>query len=468
MTAALETHNLSYAYPQHGHGLQPISFSAARGEAWVATGYSGSGKSTLARCLTGLIPHLYQGQISGSVSVDGLDTQQTPLWRLSEHVGLLFQNPSAQSLASTVEGEVLFGLEHLDICRTEMGRRLETALERFQITHLRNRSPHSLSGGEMQRLMLAAVLARQPRSLVLDEPFSMLDSTIATELAIHLSALTQQGTTVVTLEHRDDYMREIPALRHLELAPRITKTMREPLTPASVRATPTVRIRALGLRRGEKDLFSNLNLDLHGGVVTALVGANGVGKTTLLRALAGIQSYRGRVALSDGAAPQLGMMFQNADLQIFNPTVREEILYHLPNPDPALYAWVLEALSLNKYEQTAPLLLSEGQKKRLALAILLMQQPAHGVLLDEPTLGQDDHHRAIMGTVVHKLAEAGYLVVVATHDLQWAASYAERVILLAPGEIAADGPAAEVFGAPAAWERAGLVLPNWLQMEKAG
>jgi energy-coupling factor transporter ATP-binding protein EcfA2 len=162
------------------------------------------------------------------------------------------------------------------------------------------------------------------------------------------------------------------------------------------------------------------------------------------------------------------MVFQNPDLQLFNASVREEILYRLPEPDLAYYRWLVAALGLERYEHTPPLLLSEGEKKRLALGLVMMRRPAHGLLLDEPSLGQDHTHKSILLHILRTLAEAGQLVVITTHDLTLA-SQADRLILLGPDGVIADGPTDEILEDRSAWERTGLILPGWfLKGRKAG
>jgi len=459
--AILRTEQLSYAYPQHGLGLATTDFVAEPGEVWAITGRSGCGKSTFARCLTGLIPHLYRGEMRGQVWVGNLNTRQTPLWRLCESVGMLFQNPMGQSLASSVEQEILFGLESLELSLAERRARCEEYLERFQLVPLRRRRPDTLSGGEMQRVMLAAVLARQPGAVVLDEPLSMLDTTAATELSSYLGELAQEGNTVVACEHRADYLVCLPGCRQMQLSGEGGR-QEQALPPAPVHSASEVRIRGLQLGFSRKELFRDLSLSLRGGEVMALIGCNGVGKTTLLRALVGLHPYEGDIVATDGRPVGFGLMFQNPDRQLFNPTVREEIRYRVPRPDETLYKWLLQALSLGTYEQVQPLLLSEGEKKRVALATLLLHKSRHGVLLDEPTLGQGDEHRAILGRVTRGLADAGSIVVAATHDLLWAVRYADRITLLAPGRVAADGPTQAVLKDRAAWAEAGLLIPPWI------
>jgi energy-coupling factor transporter ATP-binding protein EcfA2 len=202
-----------------------------------------------------------------------------------------------------------------------------------------------------------------------------------------------------------------------------------------------------------------------------------VGKTTLLRALAGLQKHSGRMSVdrpgeTGGQRPRLGMVFQNPNLQLFSPTVRQEVLYCDPScagvePDMARYSWLIDALGLEDYQGTLPLLLSEGEKKRVALATVLMRDHAHGVLLDEPTLGQDDRHRAMLVRLARALADAGQLVVLSTHDLLLAAR-ADRLMLLGSdgvgrAYIVADGPPARVLDDAGAWSDAGLLVPDWVR-----
>ncbi len=465
---------VAYRYPQDGRGLAPLSLSIGAGESIFVSGPSGCGKSTLARCLTGLIPHLYHGRLAGRVWLDGLRTTEAQLWRLAERAGLVFQNPAEQMLAVSVEEEIIFGLENLGLPRRVMAERLESALNRFGLAEFRGRSPRTLSGGEQQKLALAAIVARQPPILVLDEPLSMLDTTAATDLVAHLADLARRGTAVVICEHRAEYLRSIPELRTVPLgdAPAAASDLQLPdaiLEPRPSQVQPStaplrLQVSGLGVDLGGRAVLSDLSFSVDGGQVLAVVGRNGAGKTTLLRALAGLQKHAGSVTVSVGAnrgPADLGLVFQNADLQLFNATVRDEVLYRLPDPDLETYAWLLDVLGLSHYETMPPLLLSEGEKKRVALATVLMRGPRHGLLLDEPALGQDAVHKARLVHLARALADAGRVVIMTTHDLPLAAQ-ADRLLLLGPGGLVADGPPARVLRDDAAWERVGLVVPDWV------
>jgi energy-coupling factor transporter ATP-binding protein EcfA2 len=214
------------------------------------------------------------------------------------------------------------------------------------------------------------------------------------------------------------------------------------------------------VRLGGREVLHDLDFAAAGGQVVSIAGCNGVGKTTLLRALAGLQRYEGVVEVK-GKRPDLAMVFQNPDLQLFNATVGEEILYKVVDPDMAWYHGLLDLLGLDGYQDTPPLLLSEGEKKRVALAIALMRKPAHGVLLDEPALGQDATHKARLVHVARALARAGRLVVMTTHDLSLAAQ-ADRLLLMDESGFVADGPPDTVLRDEAAWRRAGLIVPDWV------
>lgn len=470
MSGAVRAERVAFRYPQHSFGLRPTSFRLEGGEAVFVSGRSGSGKSTLARCLVGLIPHLYRGEYSGSVWLDGLNTTQTPVWRLAEKAGLVFQNPSAQMLALTVEEEIVFGLENLGLSRAAIRKRLDETLSRFGMDRFRHRSPQTLSGGEKQKLALAAIMARKPPVLVLDEPLSMLDSSAAFDLVEQLAALAGEGVTIIVCEHRAEYLSPIENLQTLKLngtaEAELPQTMEhQPLPPNIQRAGFTLHVSGLTIQLGGRPILQELSFAAQGGQVIAVVGRNGVGKTTLLRALAGLQPFSGDVSVN-GQVPDFGLVFQNADLHLFNATVREEILFRLLEPDMARYSWLLEMLGLTAYENTPPLLLSEGEKKRVALAAVLMRAPRHGILLDEPALGQDLQHKTRLMRTARMLAAAGMLVLMTTHDLTLA-SQADRLLLLGPDGLVADGTPDAVLADEAPWARLGLVVPGWVRPTNA-
>ncbi len=195
--------NLSYRYPiAEKLVLQDLEFTVHTGEFVLLAGASGSGKSTLCRLLNGLIPHLHGGELRGQLTVAGADPGVTPPHQLSRTVGLLLQRPDAQCLAATVARDIAFGPACQGLDRVAIVRRAREAVDRLDIAHLLERSPHTLSCGEQQRVALAGVLAMGPKLLVLDEPFAFLDMAGAAQLRELLRCLHDSGITVIVAEHR--------------------------------------------------------------------------------------------------------------------------------------------------------------------------------------------------------------------------------------------------------------------------
>lgn len=204
--AVIETKGLAYTYPG---GIKPsisdVSISVEKGDFVLITGPSGCGKTTLCRCFNGLIPHFYQGELKGEITVSGKDVTKHQTSEMAKHVGLVFQNPENQLFALSVEKDVAFGLENLGVPREEMRKRVDWALNLTGIYDLRERSPHEVSGGQQQRVAIAAVLAMQPEIIVLDEPTSFLDPLSAEKIFEVIHDLNQRlGITVVLVEHRLD------------------------------------------------------------------------------------------------------------------------------------------------------------------------------------------------------------------------------------------------------------------------
>src|SRR5512136_2060178 len=204
--AIIETKNLAYTYPG---GTKPsisdISIKVEKGDFVLITGPSGCGKTTLCRCFNGLIPHFYQGEISGAITVVGKDIMKFQTHEMAKHIGLVFQNPENQLFALSVEKDVAFGLENLGFSREEMRKRVDWALDLTGISDLRERSPHEVSGGQQQRVAIAAVLAMQPEIIVLDEPTSFLDPLSAQKIFEVIHDFNKNlGITVILVEHRLD------------------------------------------------------------------------------------------------------------------------------------------------------------------------------------------------------------------------------------------------------------------------
>ena len=204
--AIIETKNLTYTYPGAAKpSIVDVSLKVERGEFVLITGPSGCGKTTLCRCFNGLVPHFYQGELKGEITVAAEDVLKHHTYEMAKHVGLVFQNPENQLFALSVEKDVAFGLENNGVPREEIRKKVDWALNQTGIYDLRERSPHEISGGQQQRVAIAAVLAMEPEIIVLDEPTSFLDPLSAEKIFDVIYDLNRkQGITVILVEHRLD------------------------------------------------------------------------------------------------------------------------------------------------------------------------------------------------------------------------------------------------------------------------
>ncbi len=201
--AVVKVENLTYSYPRRENVLVNVSFEVKKGEVLGIIGPNGAGKSTLCKALNGLVPHFYGGRIGGKVVVAGMDTMKHTVAELSTKVGLVFQDPEDQmsGLALTVYEEVAFGLMMLGFPREEIDARVRDAIKKVGLGGLEGRSPFELSGGQMQRLAIATVLAIKPEILVLDEPTAQLDPIGKFEVFSVIKKLAEEGSTIVVVEH---------------------------------------------------------------------------------------------------------------------------------------------------------------------------------------------------------------------------------------------------------------------------
>jgi energy-coupling factor transporter ATP-binding protein EcfA2 len=471
----IQIEELTVRYGQH-QALDKVSLHVAPGEFVLLTGPSGCGKSTLARCLNGLIPHAIPAQLSGRIIVDGHVTTDCSVAELATTVGLVFQNPAAQLFNLTVAEEVAFGPRNLGLDEGEVVRRVEWALEATGIGGLRDRSINTLSGGEQQRLAIAAVLAMGPHVLVLDEPTSSLDVPGMREVMATLARLNAEaGVTILVIEHRLGEVTRLASrtvildqgrvvadgatgnifdqrelLRHLGLrrpSDELQEDWAELLHPnGQPSAPPIVELRDVTAGYGSTMVLRSLDLTLHAGEFTALVGDNGAGKSTLARVLAGLlKPRRGEVRLGNGRrlAPgcDVGLLFQNPLHQLFCDTVEEEVSFGPSNFgyfDAAGLESLLRATDLNDLRRQPVHALSSGQQQRTALAAVLALRPQL-VILDEPTMGQDWHHLSTFMDFLVELNRAGCTILLITHDYKLVHRYARRILLLRDGHIVADG-----------------------------
>lgn len=199
----IQISNVSFQYDNSEKGaLHDVSLTAEQGECILLCGESGCGKTTVTRLLNGLIPHFYEGTLSGTVEACGLQVQKEELYTIAEKVGSVFQNPRSQFFCLDTTSEVAFGCENMGLPEQEIKNRIEKVEEELKMEKLMGRNIFKLSGGEKQRVACASVSAMQPEIFVLDEPTSNLDLDAIEELKQTLLFWKKQGKTIVIAEHR--------------------------------------------------------------------------------------------------------------------------------------------------------------------------------------------------------------------------------------------------------------------------
>jgi energy-coupling factor transport system ATP-binding protein len=498
---ALSIEGLTYAYPETAvSALRDVSVTLPPGQFTLLAGRSASGKSTLLRAACGLVPHFHGGEINGRIEVAGIDAISAGPGELAAVVGYVAQDPETQVVSTTVAAEIELPLEMRGDAPSSRARAVEEVALALAIPHLLDRAVDTLSGGELQRVALAAALVTRPRLVLLDEPTSQLDPVAGDELIWLLRRLNEEwGVTILLAEHRlerclaaadrviamaasaiafdgppdsfltwaqgADQALETPAAKLFSLAGieplpvgvrdarrALTSRRQQPVSPPKklreegVRPTSAIAVRARDLwvelvqREIPRDVLRGIDLTVNGGERVALMGRNGAGKSTLLRTAAGLQDpVRGKIETPGDIA----LLTQNPGDYL----VRERVGDELPG-DAGLAA--LRLLGLEHAIDADPRDLSGGERQRLALAIALAGRMDGDALpglvaLDEPTRGMDRARKDDLVGLIGDLAERGAGLLVATHDVEFAAAFAERVVLLGDGVVIADGPAPEVL-----------------------
>jgi energy-coupling factor transport system ATP-binding protein len=492
---------VTYGYPAgEGPALEGVDLTIAEGAFELVAGPSAGGKSTLLRLVNGLVPQFHGGRLAGRVAVCGMDPARTPTRQMATIAGMVFQEPEAQAITDSVEDEIAFGMEQHGVSPTEMRRRIAGLLPALGIEHLRFRALNTLSGGERQRVAIAAVLALEPRILLLDEPTSQIDPAGADAVIQAVMRMRSRGNlTVLIAEHRLERILPIvdgvvrvergrvqalaprDAARLTHGAPPVCQLGRRlgveplPLSVEEARAAMAgrklsvaplpagkapggelVRLDGVTVAYGEQVALVEASLTVREGEIVALVGANGSGKTTLFRAIAGLEpTARGAVQLCGRPAPAsvqqrtafAGLVPQDPAIALYHETVEGEVAETLRNRGQGRSAGEtkLSEWGIGELAWRNPRDVSVGQQQRVAVAAMLAHEPRVW-MLDEPTRGADFAAKGWLAERFAAHAARGGAVIVATHDIESAARYATRVIGLEGGRVAFDLPARRAFG----------------------
>jgi energy-coupling factor transport system ATP-binding protein len=498
--AALSIEHLSFKYSSRdGQALKDINLRVLPGQVMLLAGASGSGKTTLMRCINGLIPRTYHGFGKGEISVFGESVRKMSMANLSQVVGTLLQDPERQIVASYVLNEIAFGLENLGLPRAEIYSRIDETLSYLKISHLRDRETFHLSGGEKQKVALAAVLAMRPRILLLDEPLASLDPASAHEALQLFRQLADDGIAILLVEHRVEdvlaihpeqvaYMEDgalvyvgdaaglvrVVDYKRIKLpAPAVVERTRADLAAGAPQAPairpalpphsdiPLIQFKDVHFRyRAEMPaVLRAIDFTVYPGDVIAILGHNGAGKTTLVKhALGLLKPTQGQVLLEGRdtrqttvaqAAHTVGYVFQSPSQMLFAPTVEEELTFgprnldHAPEQIKKDVAWAIQTVNLASELKMPPLALSFGQQKRISIAAVLAMR-SRILMMDEPTAGQDYwNYQAFMDSILQMPGFDAILFI--THDLDLALIYANRILLVDQGQIMADGSPQQVL-----------------------
>ena len=461
----IQINNVSFRYSgAEQENLSNFSLKINKGDCIVLTGESGCGKTCVTRLINTLIPHFYEGELTGQICTDGIDTSTIQPYNLSERIGSVFQNPRSQFFSLDTDSEIVFGMENKGTPYQEMNERYLKTIQELHIEKLQNRYLFDLSGGQKQTIAFASVYALNPDIFVLDEPSSNLDPAAIEELRRLLCLIKAQGKTIIISEHRLYFLKGIAdrivlmdngKLKKIWSAKEFETIAADEYKKLGLRSyNPTVlslpertpdkkdvpSIKADNLSVGyEKGLAvaNLLNFSVYRGEIVGIVGKNGCGKTTLARTLCGLQRelqgeilYSGKRVSFKKRVKTAYLVMQDPDYQLFTDSLYEELKLALSDKkgiDDKAINTVLEELNLTEYRNQHPMSLSGGQKQRAAIGVAALRD-AEVIIFDEPTSGLDYKNMESVAEILRLLAKRGKAILVISHDNELLMKICSRVI----------------------------------------
>ena len=443
----IQLENVNFTYNNSDKGaLKDVSITIGSGECVLLCGESGCGKTTITRMLNGLIPHFYEGEMQGKVTVCGMDVQKEEIYNISQKVGSVFQNPRSQFFCMDTTSEIAFGCENLGLPEKEIRERMNVVTDQLEMDLLLDRDIFQLSGGEKQRVACASVSAMMPEVFVLDEPTSNLDIKSIEKLKQVLSFWKDQGKTIVIAEHRLNWLQEVcdrviylkdgkvewdfsmnefmqfsPAQRK-ELGLRAMENVAEKFEKEEIFIKKGIECIDYQFSYDQELVFDIDNFTIPQNEIVAITGLNGAGKTTFVRCLCGLEKkFKGTTVL-DGKKyknkemlKQCYMVMQDVNHQLFCETVEDEISLGVEDRPEEDKNDVMEQLGVSAFRQRHPMSLSGGQKQRVAIVSAILAEKEI-LIFDEPTSGLDYRHMIQTAECFKQLKSMGKSVLIISHD----------------------------------------------------
>lgn len=431
--------------------LNNINLTVNDGEFVLLCGESGCGKTTLTRLVNGMIPHFIKDvKVDGTVTVNDLDIAESPMYKIAESVGSVFQNPKTQFFNTDSSAEIAFGLENIGADRDYMHKRVAQTISDLKIENLADRNVFSMSGGEKQLLAFASVYAMNPQIYVLDEPSANLDYEAIEKLRKILETVKNGGHTVLIAEHRLSYLygladrivylkdgcieKDFTATEFVGIteSERIAMGLRSICSeeidiPERVIMQPdsSLAVHHLSVKRKKQAVIHDFSLSANIGDIIGIVGKNGSGKSTLCSSLCGLLPtvngeviFRGRKLSRRARNRHFGVVMQDVNHQLFSDSVKNECLSANPDATDQEIEDLLNSFDLLDCIDRHPLTLSGGQRQRLAICQAIMGKKKF-LIFDEPTSGLDFRHMCRVTEWLKQLAQRGYILFVVTHDYEF-------------------------------------------------
>ena len=459
--SAIELKNVNFSYDGKTKILENTGFAAEYGEVTLLSGHSGEGKSTLMYIVSGIIPNVNYGELSGEVLVGGESIKGRKMGDICRKVGVVLQNADEQIIQKIVEDEIAFGCENLAFPPEKIRKQIEIVCNLMKLDT--NRKCRTLSGGQKQRLITASTLAMGQKIIILDEPLANLDKDGAAMLMGTLRSLAKAGYCIVVIEHRLDMVLPfVDTVWHIgDKTVRKVENRQEYLLQQTAKIedcchiyaeqSPLFKLDRVAFSvRKEREILKDITLEIPKGGRTVFLGENGCGKTTLMRLIARLYKPTGgnitqyidekfKQKRKGGKAwyKKVGVVYQNPDYQLFMPTVRQEISFGAKSEGYA--AEIAELFGVRHLWERHPQSLSEGQKRRVSIAAVAACEP-EVLLLDEPTVGQDYDGLCALVEILNKLhIQSGNTMITITHDVRCAEALCDRAYLIAGGAVKKSG-----------------------------